>query len=237
MIIEILYPQLCCLYGDKGNTQFLRQCLPDAEFRVTGLNDRPAFLDEEVALVCLHSMSEQSQEWILDRLMPYREEIAARCESGTALFFLTGNALELFGRTIQKENGEEIAALGVYDFTTVRHAPNRFNTLLRGEFEGMMLLGYTSRFSDIHGADPDKALCRVDIGKGNDGKGNAEGLYHGRVIATYMLGPVLVANPDFAKWLLKKLGVAEPVLPYEDALYQSYETRRKEYEREDLVLD
>lgn len=237
MIIEILYPQLCCLYGDKGNTQFLRKCLPDAEFRVTGLNDRPAFLDDDVALVCLHSMSEQSQEWILDRLMPYREEIAARCQEGHALFFLTGNALELFGRTIVKENGEEIDGLGVYDFTVKRHAPRRFNTLLRGEFEGMTLLGYTSRFSDIHGADPAKALCRVDIGKGGDGEGDAEGLRDGRVLATYMLGPVLVANPDFAKWLLKQLGVDDPVLPFEDALYQSYETRRKEYERDDLALD
>ena len=44
MKIEILYPDLCCLYGDKGNTKFLMQCLPDAEFIHTGLNEKPAFL-------------------------------------------------------------------------------------------------------------------------------------------------------------------------------------------------
>ena len=61
MRIEILYSDLCCLYGDKGNTMFLRKCLPEAEFLQTGLNDRPAFLDGDVDLVYLCSMSEQSQ--------------------------------------------------------------------------------------------------------------------------------------------------------------------------------
>ena len=32
MKIEILYPELCTLYGDKGNMQYLKLCLPDAEF-------------------------------------------------------------------------------------------------------------------------------------------------------------------------------------------------------------
>ena len=69
MRIEIMYPELCCLYGDKGNTMFLRQCLPEAEFIFTQLNERPHFLDEEIDLCCMYSMSEQSQELILSRLL------------------------------------------------------------------------------------------------------------------------------------------------------------------------
>ena len=42
MKIEILYSELCCLYGDKGNTLFLKQCLPEAEFIETTLNAKPA---------------------------------------------------------------------------------------------------------------------------------------------------------------------------------------------------
>ena len=37
MKIEILYPEICTLYGDKGNTMYLQKCLPDAEFVTTGL--------------------------------------------------------------------------------------------------------------------------------------------------------------------------------------------------------
>jgi len=57
------------------------------------------------------------------------------------------------------------------------------------------------------------------------------------LIATYLLGPLLVANPDFSKWLLKELGVEEPSLPFEEALYLAYETKKKEFQRTDLELD
>ncbi len=237
MKIEILYPDLCCLYGDKGNTKFLMQCLPDAEFIETGLNDKPVFLDGDVDLCCMYSMSEQSQEKILDRLTPYAEQIQAACKEGKTLFLLLGNAMELFGQYIQREDGTKVQGLGVFDTHTIRHAPNRFNTLIQASFENMTLLGYTSRFADTFGIPEESAFCCVEIGSGSDPKTKLEGIRSGRVIATYLLGPLLVANPDFAKWLLKELGVEEPALPFEDALYLAYETKRKEFQRTDLELD
>ena len=237
MKIEILYSDLCCLYGDKGNTKFLMQCLPDAEFIYTGLNEKPAFLDGDVDLCCMYSMSEQSQERILDRLMPHKEQIQAVCTEGKTLFLLLGNAMELFGQYIQREDGSKVNGLEVFNTHTVRHAPNRFNTLIQATFENMTLLGYTSRFADTYGITEDSAFCYVEIGSGSDPKTKLEGIRSGRVIATYLLGPLLVANPDFSKWLLKQLGVDSPVLPFEDALYLAYETKRKEFQRTDLELD
>ena len=237
MKIEILYSDLCCLYGDKGNTKFLVQCLPEAEFIYTGLNEKPAFLEGDVDLCCMYSMSEQSQEKILDRLMPYKADIAAACADGKALFLLLGNAMELFGQYIQREDGSKVTGLGVFDTYTVRHAPNRFNTLIQAEFENMTLLGYTSRFADTFGITEEDAFCHVQIGSGSDPKTKLEGIHSGRVIATYLLGPLLVANPDFSKWLLQQLGVEDPALPFEDALYLAYETKRKEFQRTDLELD
>ena len=237
MKIEILYSDLCCLYGDKGNTKFLVQCLPEAEFIYTGLNEKPAFLEGDVDLCCMYSMSEQSQEKILDRLIPYKADIAAACADGKALFLLLGNAMELFGQYIQREDGSKVTGLGVFDTYTVRHAPNRFNTLIQAEFENMTLLGYTSRFADTFGITEEDAFCHVQIGSGSDLKTKLEGIHSGRVIATYLLGPLLVANPDFSKWLLQQLGVEDPALPFEDALYLAYETKRKEFQRTDLELD
>ena len=237
MKIEILYSDLCCLYGDKGNTKFLAQCMPKAEFIYTALNDKPAFLNGDVDLCCMYSMSEQSQEKILDRLMPYKAEITAACADGKTLFLLLGNAMELFGQYIQREDSSKVAALGVFNTYTVRHAPNRFNTLIQATFENMTLLGYTSRFADTFGITEDNAFCRVEIGSGSDPKTKLEGIRSGRVIASYLLGPLLVANPDFSKWLLQQLGVDNPALPFEDALYLAYETKRKEFQRTDLELD
>ena len=237
MRIEILYPELCCLYGDKGNTKFLQQCLPEAEFIETGLNSKPAFLTEDVDLCCMYSMSEKSQELILSRLFQWKEEVVSVCKKGKTLFLFLGNAMELLGQYIQREDGSKVDALGVFETHTVRHAPNRFNTLIQASFQDMTLLGYTSRFADTIGITDDIALCQVSIGSGSDPKTKLEGIRSGRVIATYLLGPLLVANPDFTKWLLKQLGVEEPTLPFEDALYLAYETKRKEFQRSDLELD
>ena len=237
MRIEILYSELCCLYGDKGNTLFLKQCLPQAEFIETTLNAKPAFLDGDVDLCCLYSMSEQSQERILSRLMPYKEEIAARCAGGKTLFLLLGNALELFGQYIQREDGTRVEALGVYPTYTVRQAPNRFNTLIQAEFKDMSLLGYTSRFSQTYGLTDDLAMSRVKIGSGVNPETKLEGICSGRVIATYLLGPLLVANPDFALWLFQELGAGVEQLPHEKALREAYEFKLKEFQRPDLALD
>lgn len=237
MKIEIMYPELCCLYGDKGNTMFLQQCLPDAEFIYTELNETPHFLTEDIDLCCMYSMSEQSQEWILSRLMPCRDQIAKCFETGKTLFLLTGNALELLGKYIQREDGSKVEALGIFDTYTVRQAPKRFNTLIQAEFAGMQLLGYTSRFSHTYGVTEALAMARVSIGTGCEPGGKLEGIRSGRIIATYLLGPLLVANPDFAKWLLAELGITQPKLPFEANLYKAYEVRKQEFTRPDLELD
>ena len=237
MKIEIMYPELCCLYGDKGNTKFLQQCLPEAEFVYTQLNEKPHFLTEEIDLCCMYSMSEQSQELILNRLLPHRDAIAQAMESGKTLFLLTGNALELLGKYIQREDGSKVEALGICDTYSVRQAPNRFNTLIQAEFEGMTLLGYTSRFAHTHGVTEDLAMAKVSIGTGCQKDSKLEGIRTGRVIATYLLGPLLVANPDFSKWLLQQLGVAAPKLPFEEDLYKAYAVKKQVFTRPDLELD
>lgn len=237
MKIEILYPDLCCLYGDKGNTLFLQKCLPDAEFFYTQLNEQPRFLREDVDLCCMYSMSEQSQERILERLLQWSDQICRCCTDGNTLFLLLGNAMELFGQYIQREDGTRVEALGVFNTYSLRHTPRRFNSLIQADFENMTLLGYTSRFSDTYGITREMAMCQVQIGTGSAPDSQLEGIRQGQVIATYLLGPLLAANPDFTKWLLRQLHIDEPRLPFEEALYQSYESRRKEFQRPDLALD
>lgn len=236
MKIEILYPQVCCLYGDKANMMFLRQCLPEAEFITTTINNRPAFLDGDVDLVYLCSMSEQSQELLLSKLMPHKECICQLAKEGKALFLLVGNALELFGSYIQREDGSRVEALGAVPSYTVRQTPNRFNSLMKVAFEGMTLLGYTSRFSHTHGVEESFAFGRVEAGAGVDLESKAAGIYTGRLVGTYLLGPLLVANPDFTHWLLQQLGAPVEQLPFEQDLRQAYETKLADFDKPNLEM-
>ena len=50
MTIEFLYPELCNLYGDRGNMDYLRRCLP-ADTRQTYMGDEPWFVQHEVDLI------------------------------------------------------------------------------------------------------------------------------------------------------------------------------------------
>ena len=80
-------------------------------------------------------------------------------------------------------------------------------------------------------------MSHVEIGSGVNPETKLEGIRSGRVIATYLLGPLLVANPDFALWLLKELGTNVEKLPHEDALRAAYDLKLKEFQRPDLALD
>ena len=45
MIVEILYQEVCGLYGDSQNPTYLQETLPDAQFIFTKLTDKPYFVD------------------------------------------------------------------------------------------------------------------------------------------------------------------------------------------------
>lgn len=233
MRIEVLYSDVCCLYGDKGNMMLLQKCLPEAEFIQTGLNDTPKFLSEKVDLVYLCSMSERSQELVLSRLMPHKEAIA----KADTLILAVGNALELLGKYIQREDGSKVEALGLFDTYAVRQTPNRFNSLMKGEFEGMTLLGYTSRFSHTFGITEDIAMMNIPVGAGQNPSSQLEGIRSGNVLATYMNGPLLVANPDFTLWLLKQLNAGVDKLPCEEALRKAYDQKLKDFNIPDLEMN
>lgn len=151
MTVEFLYPELCNLYGDRGNMDYLRRCLP-AEYRETAMGAEPWFVRHDVDLIYLCSMTERSQQRVIDALRPYRARLAELMQQGTH-FLLTGNAMEVFGKTIQ--DGETaIEGLGLLDLTARRILPKRANSLFLGDFEGKKIVGYTSRFSHMESSLP-----------------------------------------------------------------------------------
>ena len=52
MTVDFLYPELCNLYGDRGNMDYLRRCLT-ADYHETRMGDEPWFVRHEVDLIYL----------------------------------------------------------------------------------------------------------------------------------------------------------------------------------------
>ena len=110
--IEILFPEFCNLYGDISNMKYLQKCIPEANFIETTFNEEPTFVKNNVDLIYMGPMTEKMQEKVIEKLKPYKERIEELIEKNV-VFLITGNALEVFGKYIEKENGSKIEALGI----------------------------------------------------------------------------------------------------------------------------
>ena len=278
MKIEILYPEICNLYGDLANIRYLKECLPEAEVIRTSLQSKPAFAEGDVDLVYMGTTTENGQILALEQLRFYREQIFERIEDG-GNFLITGNAMELFGQSIEEDGEEVCRGLGVFPGIARRSSVNRFNSLFIGTFdpdpgqdpvrksakagaegpgprdaltandiaevtdgdeEGagrMHIVGFQSQFGHTYAAQGDEntgldhlALFSAGRGPGMNRAARGEGIRINNFLATYTIGPLLILNPPFTKWLIRtQLGVPVKELAYEAAAMDSYRNRVKEY--------
>jgi len=227
MKIEILYPEFCNLYGDLGNITYLKKCLPKAKFIETSINDKPKFLDEKIDLIYMSSMSEKNQGKILNKLLPHKEKIKELVDNGT-IFLLVGNSFEIFTNYIE-DNDKKIECLGILDFYSKRYLPKRFNSLFLGYFNKTKIVGYSSRFTHTYGDNSKNYLFKVSKGFGINPETNYEGIRVNNLFATYMLGPLLVQNPLFTKYILNLLGVKNKPIK---SIMKAYEVRVNEFEQD-----
>ena len=213
MKIEILYPERCNLYGDLANMDYLRKCLPQAEFAETPLGETPQFAREKVDMVYLGPMTEQAQEQVLEQLASWTERIVELVKQDV-VFLCTGNALELFGEAILKEDGSRIPCLGLFPLTAQRDMMHRHNSVFLGSFEAGPVTGFKSQFTTAKTSSGELKLFGVEKGMG---------------LNKNLLGPLLINNPPFTKYLLSRLGVENPTLAFEKEVQAAYEKRLEDF--------
>lgn len=232
--IEFLYPELCNIYAESYNIEYLERSCSELEVINTRHSETPRFVAEDVDMIYLGCLSERKQEMAIERLMPYKERLEELIDKGT-VFLITGNAIEIFGNEI-RDGKRVIPALGIFDFYSVRYMNHdRHNSQYVGEFttengEIITLLGHKSQFSFAYGDFDQDKLIDVEIGIGMNPDTVHEGLRRNNFFATYSLGPYMIMNPLFAKYLLRKLGVSD-TLAFEKEAIEAYEYRRNELRR------
>jgi CobQ-like glutamine amidotransferase family enzyme len=230
MVIELIYPQLCQLYGDAANAELLQRAMPDASVARTPPGKRPSFLDGGVDLVYMGSMTENGQAAAARALAPYRDEIE-RCIDDGVRFLVTGNAVELFGSHIDCGDDERLECLGIFDAWAKRDMSRRYNGLFLGKYGDIDIVGFMSRFSHLYCNAPaaPEALFEVVRGAGRRPGEGVEGLRRNNFTATYTLGPLLILNPPFTKRLLRDMGAHNAEIPFERAAMEAYEARLQEF--------
>ncbi|MGI6608295.1 MAG: hypothetical protein ACOX1F_04870 [Erysipelotrichaceae bacterium] len=228
MVIEILYPNSCNLFGDRGNIVYLKKNLTDATFIETGLNDEPYFVKNDVNLIYLGPMSEPLQVKVVERLKPYKERIAELIENDV-FFLLTGNAVEVFGKEVTDTEGSGFKGLGLLDITCKRNMFKRKNSLFKGKFEDICIVGFQTQFTVT--VSNETGLFEKVYGLGLNEKSKFEGVRKNNLFGTYLIGPLLVLNPYFTRKLFEMMGINKKTLYLEKYLIEAYNMRVEDFDR------
>ena len=70
MTIEVLFQEVCGLYGDSQNPAYLQATLPDAKIIYTELPDTPYFVDNDPDMIYIGTMTEITQRRVIEKLRP-----------------------------------------------------------------------------------------------------------------------------------------------------------------------
>lgn len=226
MKIEVLFPEVANLYGDLMNVEYLRRSCEQIEVVNTSLRDEPLFMRERPALIYMGSITEEGMTLAAEALRPCRERLRELVDEGQ-LFLITGNALELFGEGIEADNGWTLEGLGLFPTRAKYTMMSRYNALYLGRYGEMDIVGFKSLFGHSYGnVEP---LFQTLRGDGLNEQEKGEGICQKGFMATYLTGPLLVLNPPFAKELLRRMGVAEPALAFEQQAMELYDQRVAQY--------
>ena len=235
MKIEVLFPEICNLYGDLFNVNYLKDCLPEAEIVNTSLSDEPLFVTEKPDLIYMGTTTERGQELAIEALSKYKERIQ-QCIDENVNFLITGNAMEIFFEEIFEAEEKVCDGLGILPFIAKREKRNRFNSLYVGDFavegseEPIKIVGFKSLFGFAYGDNSQCTLFDTLRGDGLNKDVKGEGIRINHFFATHITGPLLVLNPTFTKWYMENMmGVSEAKLAFEEAAMDAYNLRVAEY--------
>jgi CobQ-like glutamine amidotransferase family enzyme len=140
-------------------------------------------------------------EDLVRKAEPLHEAVAA----GAAVLAVCGG-YQLLGRGYRGFHGEDMPGMGLLPLETVAGDRRMIgDVLIECELETgerRTVTGFENHAGRTR-LDPDaEPLGRVLAGFGNDGESGYEGCRVGRVIGTYLHGPLLPRNPWLADWLL-----------------------------------
>ncbi len=213
MKVELLYPDIASLFGDIGNYNYLKKIFirEDDEVFITEYGDRPKFIDQDIDFVYVGSMSEETLKNVIDLLKPYKSEIENYIESERILV-ATGNSLEIFGKSVDDKK-----ALEIFDYSTEMEFFKRENDLFLGQYNGLDIVGFISRFTNIETDEGFIGVIRPE-------KYKFEGIKHKNFYGTYLQGPLFIANPHLLKEIIQR-----DELPLYDEFMKAHEIRVQEH--------
>lgn len=207
-----IYPDLLSTYGDRGNLITLER-----RARLRGLAVEPIQVNSDQPVpqqgdIYLIAGGEDLPQVLAARRLRADGGLAAAAERGAVVFAVCAG-YQVIGSVFGGAQGEPVDGLGILDLHSGRGERRGVGEVV-ADVDAELGVGRLSGFENHQGVTTlgpgIKPLARVVLGTGN-GDGT-EGAYAGRVLGTYLHGPVLVRNPALADFLLTWVVGALPPL-------------------------
>jgi len=202
-----LYPDYLNIYADRGNIAVLarRAAWRGHELDVTALGLEDAIEPGSHDLYYIGGGQDRDQLLVAGNLARKAAPLHEAVAGGASVLAVCGG-YQLLGRGYKGFRGEDLPGIGLLPLETVAGERRMIgDILIECELEPgerRSLAGFENHAGRTRldaGAEP---LGRVVAGHGNDGESGFEGCRAGRVIGTYLHGPLLPRNPWLADWLL-----------------------------------
>ncbi len=200
-----LYPEQLNIYADRGNIAVLeRRC----GWRGIGIVVQPCGVGDplpDADLYYLGGGQDRDQLLVAPDLAGRSADLAAALAGGAAVLGVCGG-YQLLGHVYRDRDGGELRGTGLVDLETTagerRMIGNiAFTCELGGE--STVVVGFENHGGRTILGPGVEPLGRVVHGNGNNGEDGGEGVRSGRLIGTYVHGPLLPKNPVLADHLIR----------------------------------
>lgn len=186
--IAHLYYDLMNLYGEIGNLKVIEYQLKKQKINVIidklSLNDKIEF--EKYDLIYIGSGTKKSTLLVLEDLKKYKQQVKEYIENNKFML-VTGNSINVFSKKIG-----DTEALNIFDFNI-----SYSNARLVGDVILDNIIGFQNRDTLIENNN-------------NPIFNNSEiGIHYKNFYGTYIIGPLLIRNPNFSQKFIKNLIISK----------------------------
>ena len=202
--IAHLYYDLMNLYGDNGNIKILKQALENqgisTSIEFLSVDDKINFDDFDI--IYIGPGTYNNEKIVLKNILKYKNDIQ-KAINNNVFFLITGNALDLFGKEILDDNSK-IEGLGIFEFN-INKTMNRLvgEVYVKSNNLNDYILGFKNQDSILE--TKMESCLKIVKGYGFDSNSPNEGLLINNFFGTFLIGPLLVRNPELLIFLVKKI--------------------------------
>ncbi len=199
-----MYPDLLNLHGERGSVQAFVRVGENLgiDVKVHRINDFDDTIPFDEIDLCIFLPGELKElNFIKPALEKQRKSLLEYIEKGGHIIAI-GTTGMMFGKSVERENGEIFEGLGILDVT------GKERKYIRGDDIHFRINSLKQEIfgSQIHAVDcvASTPLGTTLYGHGNNGDGR-EGAYYKNVVFTNCLGPVFAKNPWWTESIIKDI--------------------------------